>query len=212
MLTLAVEFREGSKNNGNKGARFSVRVTKSPVRQKTSLLRLLDNITRKQLVTLSLSKIVCLYWFLAVTDFSLKRRVSERLQHWRLWRTQWETKWKEKEWEFIPHLSDPVIQKPRGCWFQTNPLNQHVSVMFTPRKNSLPSPSLEDSFFPLSSSSSVSLFALQSASSPADGVDGGGAIEADLILAAELGRALLEKNEELAETLQQREKEVEVRR
>ncbi|XP_032432899.1 LOW QUALITY PROTEIN: BICD family-like cargo adapter 2 [Xiphophorus hellerii] len=81
--------------------------------------------------------------------------------------------------------------------------------MFTPRKNSLPSPSLEDSFFPLSSSSSVSLFALQSASSPADGVDGGGAIETDLILAAELGRALLEKNEELAETLQQREKEVE---
>ncbi|XP_008425322.1 BICD family-like cargo adapter 2 isoform X2 [Poecilia reticulata] len=81
--------------------------------------------------------------------------------------------------------------------------------MFTPRKNSLPSPSLEDSFFPLSSSSSVSLFALQSASSPPDGVDGGGAIETDLILAAELGRALLEKNEELAETLQQREKEVE---
>ncbi|XP_054900003.1 BICD family-like cargo adapter 2 isoform X2 [Poeciliopsis prolifica] len=81
--------------------------------------------------------------------------------------------------------------------------------MFTPRKNSLPSPSLEDSFFPLSSSSSVSLFALQSASSPPDGMDGGGAIETDLILAAELGRALLEKNEELAETLQQREKEVE---
>ncbi|XP_014848519.1 PREDICTED: bicaudal D-related protein 2-like isoform X2 [Poecilia mexicana] len=81
--------------------------------------------------------------------------------------------------------------------------------MFTPRKNSLPSPSLEDSFFPLSSSSSVSLFALQSASSPTDGMDGGGAIDTDLILAAELGRALLEKNEELAETLQQREKEVE---
>ncbi|KAM4726526.1 BICD family-like cargo adapter 2 isoform 2-T2 [Anableps anableps] len=82
--------------------------------------------------------------------------------------------------------------------------------MFTPRKNNLPSPSLEDSFFPLSSSSSVSLsFALQSTSSPADKVDGGGAIETDLILAAELGRALLEKNEELAETLQQREREVE---
>ncbi|MEQ2251130.1 hypothetical protein ILYODFUR_007757 [Ilyodon furcidens] len=82
--------------------------------------------------------------------------------------------------------------------------------MFTPRKNSLPSPSLEDSFFPLSSSSSVSLsFALQSTSSPAGGVDGGGAIETDLILAAELGQALLEKNEELAETLQQREREVE---
>lgn len=85
--------------------------------------------------------------------------------------------------------------------------------MFTPRKDSLPSPSLEDSFFPLSSSSSVSLsFALQSTASAADVVDGGGAIETDLILAAELGQALLEKNEELAETLQQREREVEVRR
>ncbi|XP_012710713.2 BICD family-like cargo adapter 2 isoform X2 [Fundulus heteroclitus] len=82
--------------------------------------------------------------------------------------------------------------------------------MFTPRKNSLPSPSLEDSFFPLSSSSSVSLsFALQSASSPPEGGDGRGAIETDLILAAELGQALLEKNEELAETLRHREREVE---
>ncbi|KAM4546229.1 BICD family-like cargo adapter 2 isoform 2-T2 [Fundulus diaphanus] len=82
--------------------------------------------------------------------------------------------------------------------------------MFTPSKNSLPSPSLEDSFFPLSSSSSVSLsFALQSASSPPDGGDSGGAIETDLILAAELGQALLEKNEELAETLRHREREVE---
>lgn len=82
--------------------------------------------------------------------------------------------------------------------------------MFTPRKSSLPSPSLEDSFFPLSSSSSVSLsFALQSAAPASDGVNGGGAIETDLILAAELGQALLEKNEELAEALQQREREVE---
>ncbi|XP_015238265.1 BICD family-like cargo adapter 2 isoform X3 [Cyprinodon tularosa] len=82
--------------------------------------------------------------------------------------------------------------------------------MFTPRKDSLPSPSLEDSFFPLSSSSAVSLsFALQSTSSSQSGGDEGGAMETDLILAAELGQALLEKNEELAETLQQREKEVE---
>ncbi|XP_071402399.1 BICD family-like cargo adapter 2 isoform X1 [Centroberyx affinis] len=84
--------------------------------------------------------------------------------------------------------------------------------MFSPRKNSLPSPSLEDSFFPLSSSSSVSLsFALPlSASSPlSGGVDGGGGIETDLILAAELGQALLEKNEELAASLEQREREVE---
>ncbi|XP_041657888.1 BICD family-like cargo adapter 2 isoform X1 [Cheilinus undulatus] len=82
--------------------------------------------------------------------------------------------------------------------------------MFTPRKSSLPSPSLEDSFFPLSSSSSVSLsFALPtSTSSPGSG-DSGGGIETDLILAAELGQALLEKNEELAASLEQSEKEVE---
>ncbi|XP_029924759.1 BICD family-like cargo adapter 2 [Myripristis murdjan] len=85
--------------------------------------------------------------------------------------------------------------------------------MFSSSKNSLPSPTLEDSFFPLSSSSpSVSLsFALpSSASSPLPGgVDGGGEIETDLILAAELGRALLEKSEELAASLEQREREVE---
>uniref|UniRef100_A0A7N8XV46 BICD family-like cargo adapter 2 n=1 Tax=Mastacembelus armatus TaxID=205130 RepID=A0A7N8XV46_9TELE len=66
--------------------------------------------------------------------------------------------------------------------------------MFTSRKNSLPSPSMEDSFFPLSSPSSVSL---------------GGDIETDLILAAELGQALLEKNEELAASLELREREIE---
>ncbi|KAM7374332.1 hypothetical protein PAMP_006998 [Pampus punctatissimus] len=82
--------------------------------------------------------------------------------------------------------------------------------MFTPRKNSLPSPSLEDSFFPLSSSSSVSFsFALPSSTSSPVGIDGGGGIETDLILAAELGQALLEKNEELAASLEQREREVE---
>ncbi|XP_019108768.2 BICD family-like cargo adapter 2 isoform X2 [Larimichthys crocea] len=80
--------------------------------------------------------------------------------------------------------------------------------MFTPRKNSLPSPSLEDSFFPLSSSSSVSLsFALPSTASSPSGSEG---IETDLILAAELGQALLEKNEELAASLEQSEREVEV--
>ena len=36
-------------------------------------------------------------------------------------------------------------------------------------------------------------------------------METDLILAAELGQALLERNEELAATLEQREREVEVR-
>ncbi|XP_054482457.1 BICD family-like cargo adapter 2 isoform X1 [Anoplopoma fimbria] len=82
--------------------------------------------------------------------------------------------------------------------------------MFTPSKNSLPSPSLEDSFFPLSSSSSVSLsFALPLSTSSPGSSDSGGGIETDLILAAELGQALLEKNEELAASLEQREREQE---
>ncbi|XP_069002519.1 BICD family-like cargo adapter 2 isoform X2 [Embiotoca jacksoni] len=41
-------------------------------------------------------------------------------------------------------------------------------------------------------------------------IDSGGGIETDLILAAELGQALLEKNEELAVSLGQREREIEV--
>ncbi|XP_034539870.1 BICD family-like cargo adapter 2 [Notolabrus celidotus] len=82
--------------------------------------------------------------------------------------------------------------------------------MFTPRKSSLPSPSLEDSFFPLSSSSSMSLsFALPSSTSSQGCSDNGGGIETDLILAAELGQALLEKNEELAASLEQSERELE---
>ncbi|KAF3840832.1 hypothetical protein F7725_006694 [Dissostichus mawsoni] len=82
--------------------------------------------------------------------------------------------------------------------------------MFNPGKSSLPSPSLEDSFFPLSSSSSVSLsFALPSSTSYHGSCDSGGGIETDLILAAELGQALLEKNEELAASLEQREREME---
>lgn len=85
-----------------------------------------------------------------------------------------------------------------------------LTEMFTTRKTSLPSPSLEDSFFPLSSSSSVSLsFALPSSTSPGCS-DSGGGIETDLILAAELGQALLEKNEELAASLEQSQRQVEV--
>ncbi|XP_053703519.1 BICD family-like cargo adapter 2 isoform X2 [Synchiropus splendidus] len=80
--------------------------------------------------------------------------------------------------------------------------------MFTTRKSSLPSPSLEDPFFALSSSSS--LFALSSSTPSPDSIDSGGGIETDLILAAELGQALLEKNEELAASLEQRDREVEV--
>ncbi|XP_072302255.1 BICD family-like cargo adapter 2 isoform X1 [Eucyclogobius newberryi] len=82
--------------------------------------------------------------------------------------------------------------------------------MFTHRKNSLPSPSLEDSFFPLSATSSISLsFALPSSSSPNGSVDSGAGIETDLLLAAELGQALLEKNEELSAVLEKTEKEFE---
>ena len=77
--------------------------------------------------------------------------------------------------------------------------------MFSPRKSSLPSPSLEDSFFPFA------LTLPTATSSPiSGGVDGGGGLETDLILAAELGQALLEKNEELAATLEERERQVEV--
>lgn len=82
--------------------------------------------------------------------------------------------------------------------------------MFTSRKTNLPSPSLEDSFFPLSSSSSVSLsFTLPPAASCPGSSDGAGVIETDLILAAELGRALLEKNEELAASLEESQRQVE---
>uniref|UniRef100_A0A3B3CL11 BICD family-like cargo adapter 2 n=2 Tax=Oryzias melastigma TaxID=30732 RepID=A0A3B3CL11_ORYME len=80
--------------------------------------------------------------------------------------------------------------------------------MFPLRKASLPSPTMEDSFFPLSSGSPRSLsFGLPS-SSP-ENVDSGGGMETDLILAAELGQALLEKNEELAASLEQRERDLE---
>lgn len=96
--------------------------------------------------------------------------------------------------------------------FFVTPTSLQLSTMFTQRKDSLPTPSLEDSFFPLSSSSSVSLsFNLPSSTSSPGSSDSGGAIETDLILAAELGQALLEKNEELAASLEQRERELEVR-
>ncbi|KAM9332877.1 BICD family-like cargo adapter 2 isoform 2-T2 [Pholidichthys leucotaenia] len=70
------------------------------------------------------------------------------------------------------------------------------------RKGSISSPSLEDSFFPLS-------LTLPSSMSSTGSINSGGEIETDLILAAELGRALLEKNEELEASLKQKEKEME---
>ncbi|XP_045546276.1 BICD family-like cargo adapter 2 isoform X2 [Salmo salar] len=79
------------------------------------------------------------------------------------------------------------------------------------RKDSLPSPSLEDSFFPLSSSSSSS--SCRQGGSGSMGKAGLKAeleagLETDLILAAELGQALLERNVELAEALTQRDRQV----
>ncbi|XP_036823974.1 BICD family-like cargo adapter 2 isoform X3 [Oncorhynchus mykiss] len=92
------------------------------------------------------------------------------------------------------------------------------------RKDSLPSPSLEDSFFPLSSTSSHSLSLAYPSSSSSSCCQGGSGsmgkaglkaeleagLETDLILAAELGQALLERNVELAEALTQRDRHVEV--
>ncbi|XP_071219034.1 BICD family-like cargo adapter 2 isoform X2 [Salvelinus alpinus] len=92
------------------------------------------------------------------------------------------------------------------------------------RKDSLPSPSLEDSFFPLSSTSSHSLSLAHPSSSSSSCCQGGSGsmgkaglkaeldagLETDLILAAELGQALLERNEELAEALTQTDRHVEV--
>ncbi|XP_039517845.1 BICD family-like cargo adapter 2 isoform X2 [Pimephales promelas] len=88
--------------------------------------------------------------------------------------------------------------------------------MFTSKRDSLPSPILEDSFFPFSSSLSSSshrvmaptvgpddlLASPQDDSSPS-------LMEKDLILAAEMGQALLEKNVELAAHIEQMEREME---
>ncbi|XP_058630532.1 BICD family-like cargo adapter 2 isoform X2 [Onychostoma macrolepis] len=87
--------------------------------------------------------------------------------------------------------------------------------MFSSKKENLPSPILEDSFFAFSSSHSSSghrimapmgaddlLASPQDDSSPT-------LLEKDLILAAEVGQALLEKNEELAAQIEQMEREME---
>ncbi|XP_052447778.1 BICD family-like cargo adapter 2 [Carassius gibelio] len=88
--------------------------------------------------------------------------------------------------------------------------------MFPSRKENLPSPILEDSFFPFSSSHSSSGHRIMA---PTMGVDDLLAspqddssptlLEKDLILAAEVGQALLEKNEELAAQIKQMERETE---
>ncbi|XP_036380575.1 BICD family-like cargo adapter 2 isoform X2 [Megalops cyprinoides] len=93
--------------------------------------------------------------------------------------------------------------------------------MISSRKDSLPSQNLEDSFFPFSSSSSSSSSSSQPRGSlmpPMAGKEPLGSpqdddsrllLERDLILAAEVGRALLERNEELTTQLEQRERDIE---
>ncbi|XP_055056419.2 BICD family-like cargo adapter 2 isoform X2 [Misgurnus anguillicaudatus] len=88
--------------------------------------------------------------------------------------------------------------------------------MYSSKKENLPSPILEESFFPFSSSNSSSN---QCIMAPAIGADDLLAspqddrsptlLEKDLILAAEVGQALLEKNEELAAQLEQMERDME---
>ncbi|KTF79030.1 hypothetical protein cypCar_00028306 [Cyprinus carpio] len=88
--------------------------------------------------------------------------------------------------------------------------------MFPTRKENLPSPILEDSFFSFSSSHSSSGHRIMA---PTMGVDdllsspqddsSPTLLEKDLILAAEVGQALLEKNEELAAQIEQMERKTE---
>ncbi|XP_051749501.1 BICD family-like cargo adapter 2 isoform X2 [Ctenopharyngodon idella] len=88
--------------------------------------------------------------------------------------------------------------------------------MFTSKKENLPSPILEDSFFPFSSSHSSSSHRIMAPTigpddllaSPQDD-SSPSLLEKDLILAAEVGQALLEKNEELAAQIEQMEREME---
>ncbi|XP_026887624.2 BICD family-like cargo adapter 2 [Electrophorus electricus] len=89
--------------------------------------------------------------------------------------------------------------------------------MISTRKESLPSPSLEDSFFPfLSSTPSTRHHVLGMGMRQDDLLASPGGdssqtmLEKDLILAAEVGRALLERNEEVEAQLEQMRKDMEV--
>lgn len=82
----------------------------------------------------------------------------------------------------------------------------------------MPSPSLEDSFFPFSSSTPVSRHRIVGRGGGPDdllasskGDSSPTLLEKDLILAAEVGQALLEKNEELEAQLEQMRRDMEVR-
>lgn len=91
--------------------------------------------------------------------------------------------------------------------------------MFSTRKESLTSPSLDDSFFPFSSSTPVARHRIMGAgvrensllASHTDHDSSSTMLEKDLILAAEVGQALLERNEELEAQLEQMRRDVEVR-
>ncbi|XP_057216971.1 BICD family-like cargo adapter 2 isoform X2 [Triplophysa rosa] len=85
--------------------------------------------------------------------------------------------------------------------------------MYSSKKDNLPSPILEESFFPFSSSNLSSSHRIMAPTddllaSPQDDRSPT-LLEKDLILAAEVGQALLEKNEELAAQLEQMEREME---
>lgn len=97
-------------------------------------------------------------------------------------------------------------------------MNSRDEPMFTSKRENLPSPILEDSFFPFSSSLSSSSHRIMAPTigpddllaSPQDD-SSPNLLEKDLILAAEMGQALLEKNVELAAQIEQMEREMEVR-
>ncbi|KAI4875732.1 hypothetical protein NFI96_024247 [Prochilodus magdalenae] len=85
--------------------------------------------------------------------------------------------------------------------------------MISARKESLPSPSLEDSFFPFSTSTPARHRAMGRGpdgllASP-KGDSSPTMLEKDLILAAEVGQALLERNEELEAQLEQMRRDME---
>lgn len=91
--------------------------------------------------------------------------------------------------------------------------------MISTRKESITSPSLEDSFFPFSSSTPITRHRVMGPSvrannllaSQTDHNSSSSVLEKDLILAAEVGQALLERNEELEAQLEQMRRDMEVR-
>lgn len=92
-----------------------------------------------------------------------------------------------------------------------------VGEMISSRKDSLSAPNLEDSFFPFSASSQQRgprMSPVGETGPPGSPQDEASPVllEQDLILAAELGRALLERNEELTAQLEKKEKDAEVSR